>query len=152
MRKNIVIWYQELTIFHLSSPKKSSKASLLSSFLLVWSPQAASCCYIACHNTDVRNFACFRVLLCLMLVCLCCPFIQPFVTPQFPDLSCEPHWPSWCTDLSWVRCEIWVCCMCEYACAFIVSVYFTFPLLFSYLFKFLTYVLFFWNCYAEFVL
>lgn len=60
-----------------------------------------------------------------MLLFLCFPFIQPFITLQFPDLSCEPHWLSWCTDLSWVRCEIWIGCMCEYGCEFDVKVYCT---------------------------
>lgn len=60
-----------------------------------------------------------------MLLLLCFPFIQPFITLQFPDLSCEPHWLSWCTDLSWVRCEIWIGCMCEYGCEFDVKVYCT---------------------------
>lgn len=78
------------------------------------------------HWCYLRTFCMrFFFLLCLMLLCLCFPFIQPFITPQFPDLSCEPHWLSWCTDLSWVKCEIWIECMCEYGCEFDVSVYCT---------------------------
>lgn len=99
-----------------------------------------------------KEIAWVWVLLCLMLLCLCFPFIQPFITPQLPDLSCEPHWQSWCTDLSWVRCEIWIGCMCEYGCEFDVSVYCTCVALFSFctlpLILIPAYVLSFWLTYT----
>lgn len=53
--------------------------------------------HIVCQSTDLSQHWCYlrelhEFLLCLMLLCLCFPFIQPFITPQLPDLSCEPHW------------------------------------------------------------
>lgn len=79
------------------------------------------CTGLSLHWCSLRKLHEF----CLMLLCLCFPFIQPFITLQLPDLNSEPHWASWCTDLSWVRCEIWIGCMCEYGCEFDVSVYHT---------------------------
>lgn len=86
---------------------------------VAWSLECTSF-YVLCHGTNVMYV---RILheFCFALCSSVFLFIQPFVTPQFPDLSCEPQWPSWCTDLS-----LWICCMCEYGWEFEVLAYCTF--------------------------